>query len=394
MMRFRVLLPVAVLLPTLSAAQIAGVISYQGRLLRSSDATPISEIVDIGFALYAQQEGGQPLWSEKQTLGLSDGYFAALLGSATAFGASVWTGADRYLELTVGGNALAPRQRIGSAPYALLASNLVKGGVVDAASVSAGGASGAPLAARGSAPFDGKGLVTGTLGTTTLLGTGTAFLTEVAEGDSLAIGTETYQVTTVKDERSLEVTPALRANVAGGFKIQKPVCRFDSSSGSTGLFINAEGSVGIGTKVIPGPAASLEVAGNLRVRGRADVDGSDLRLGVNDGRPAGSIPHQRALVHTGDDTLVVNYGGDFEGGVHVDSALAVAGRLSTGKMGNTCSTVTGPCGAGTYGRFIEFLDRVSGDCGDGLYMRGFKFQRCGTIATDNEGLQLVMTCCR
>lgn len=394
-MRPRALASLVLLLSTSSTAQVAGVISYQGRLLRPSDGTPVSEIVEIGFALYAYQEGGEPLWRERQTLGLSDGYFVALLGSATAFGASVWTGADRYLELTVGGSALTPRQRIGSTPYALLASSLVPGGVVEAASVSAGGASGAPLAARGRAPFDGKGLVTGTLGATTLAGIGSAFLAEVAEGDTLEIGAEVYQVTSVSDERSLEVNPALRSNVAGAYKIRKPVCRFDSNVGSGGLFVSAEGSVGIGTKVIPGPAASLDVAGNLRVGGRAVVDGSDFALGVNDGRSTGSIPHQRALVHIGDDSLVLNYAGDFEGGVRIDSSVAVAGRLSAGKMGDTCSVVTGPCGKGTLGNNIEYLDRVSGDCGDGLYMRGFRFQRCGTLgSSSDEGLQLVMTCCR
>ncbi len=54
------------------------------------------------------------------------------------------------------------------------------------------------------------------------------------------------------------------------------------------------------------------------VRGSTRIDGADLQLGVNDGRPVGNITEQRALVHDLGDVLKINYNGDFEGGVEVE----------------------------------------------------------------------------
>jgi len=56
-----------------------------------------------------------------------------------------------------------------------------------------------------------------------------------------------------------------------------------------------------------------------------NVKGSDISLGTNDGRPIGSKPYQRALVHFTDDKLILNYEGDFEGGTFVNSDLTVTG---------------------------------------------------------------------
>ena len=50
-------------------------------------------------------------------------------------------------------------------------------------------------------------------------------------------------------------------------------------------------------------------------------NGSDLNLGLKDGRPIGTRPAQRALVHDINDVLIINYDGDFEGGVRVDSKI-------------------------------------------------------------------------
>jgi len=69
--------------------------------------------------------------------------------------------------------------------------------------------------------------------------------------------------------------------------------------------------------------------------------GFDFIMGQNDGREQGSIPNQRALVHsqTG-DTLLINFNGDFEGGVEVQSNVSITGKLFVN--GNE---VTGASGA-------------------------------------------------
>ncbi len=365
-MRFA--LALVALLPALASAQVPGVVGYQGRLLRA-DGTPESGSQSIGFALYASATDTNSLWNETQTLGLSDGYYATFLGSTTQFGSSVWTGADRYLEITVGGVALSPRQRVASIPYALVAGN-IKGGTVDASSISVGGNTvidsagkltgsaaystatgsgltvtgnsialassgcldgqvlawknnawtcanagasytagsgillsngafsvdpagnsfvhnqaataqnatfnvsgtgtvgsdlsvgggrGARLAATGSAPVNGSGLVTGTAGSGTVTAsTGTAFLAEVAVGDVVLFGTTTqYQVTAVSGT-TLTVTPPLAANVAGSFTVVKPIARLNAANGAAAVFVNSQGMVGVGTM---NPNRALTVGG-------------------------------------------------------------------------------------------------------------------------------------
>ena len=92
-----------------------------------------------------------------------------------------------------------------------------------------------------------------------------------------------------------------------------------------GVFtIRETGEVGIGTN---SPAHRLSVAGTV------EVAGHDLLLGTNDGRDKGQLHRQRALVHGGvgvgakfEDSLILNYGGDFEGGVEIHGPRLIVGR--------------------------------------------------------------------
>ncbi len=63
------------------------------------------------------------------------------------------------------------------------------------------------------------------------------------------------------------------------------------------------------------------------ISGSAEVQGPDLRLGLNDGRDKGSLTLQRALVHFGSDELFVNYNGDFEGGIRVNGSKVIVDGL-------------------------------------------------------------------
>jgi hypothetical protein len=82
-----------------------------------------------------------------------------------------------------------------------------------------------------------------------------------------------------------------------------------------------EGNLGVGLYAAA-PSHKLSVNGN------AAIDGSDLVLGRLDGRAQGTILFNRALVHnnTG-DALVINYNGDFEGGVQVQGKGLVAKQI-------------------------------------------------------------------
>ena len=75
-----------------------------------------------------------------------------------------------------------------------------------------------------------------------------------------------------------------------------------------------------------GQGSQFVVAGHLK------INGSDLKLGLDDGRSIGDNTAQRALVHGDSDTLYVNYDGDFEGGTIIGSGLTVSGSVSSGAI--------------------------------------------------------------
>ena len=85
-----------------------------------------------------------------------------------------------------------------------------------------------------------------------------------------------------------------------------------------------ESKVGIGTTT---PSEKLDVSGNIKVSNDLtvghylQVQGYDLTMGPNDRGDEG-----RALTHMNDDVLVINFMGDFAGGVRMDSNLNLNGH--------------------------------------------------------------------
>ncbi len=124
-------------LSTSAFAQVPNLIGYQGRLLKA-DGTPEIGSKSFAFSLFSADSGGTAIWSETQTLALSDGYYATMLGSTQPLDSTVLDGRLLYLELSIDGTALSPRQQVASVPYAVMAGS-VKGGVVDAAELRVGG---------------------------------------------------------------------------------------------------------------------------------------------------------------------------------------------------------------------------------------------------------------
>jgi hypothetical protein len=145
----RSLLFAALLLPAVAMAQVPDVLGYQGRML-NADGTAATGTLNVTFNIYSVATGGAALWTENQTLALSEGFYSTFLGSVTPIPATIYTGTPLYLELVVGGTAMTPRQEIGSVAYAELAGTAttatnatnatnVTGGTVQASSVSVGG---------------------------------------------------------------------------------------------------------------------------------------------------------------------------------------------------------------------------------------------------------------
>lgn len=84
--------------------------------------------VNVTFKLYHQMEQGQAQWTETATVSVVGGIYSHKLGSVTPLPASIF-GLPLYLGVTVGGGQeLAPRTELTSAPYAISVGALAGGG--------------------------------------------------------------------------------------------------------------------------------------------------------------------------------------------------------------------------------------------------------------------------
>lgn len=142
----RTLLTTLALMPALAWAQadVPPKLGLQGLLLKA-DGSPEAGVASITFALFDADKGGADRWKETQQVALTDGFYAVFLGDAAALPPGLFSGEERFLEVSVGGTALAPRQRIASVAYALkagkatVARDVQGGGFVDALSILIGG---------------------------------------------------------------------------------------------------------------------------------------------------------------------------------------------------------------------------------------------------------------
>jgi hypothetical protein len=104
----------------MTLALIAGIacaqpFTYQGMLKQNGQ--PVNATLSMTFKLYDAPTGGNQIGASiTQNVPVQNGLFTVQLD----FGA-VWTGQDRYLEITVGSNTLSPRIKITPAPYAAYA---------------------------------------------------------------------------------------------------------------------------------------------------------------------------------------------------------------------------------------------------------------------------------
>jgi hypothetical protein len=99
--------------PAYPLAQAQPLISYQG-MLTDQSGMPINGTTTMAFSLYDALTAGNLLWGpENQTVQVSEGLFHVLLGSVEAIDPADLLG-DLWLEITVNGEALTPREQLAS----------------------------------------------------------------------------------------------------------------------------------------------------------------------------------------------------------------------------------------------------------------------------------------
>ncbi len=108
------------------------ILGYQGRVLNANGVPVSSASVDMIFEIYDASAGGTCVWSNTssscatataRTVTLVDGLFSERLGDtgdtySAITDATFGDNAELYLQITIEGEALTPRTRITSAPYA------------------------------------------------------------------------------------------------------------------------------------------------------------------------------------------------------------------------------------------------------------------------------------
>ena len=120
MKQYRILSVVIALIAMTATAFAAApsLIPLQG-VLTDTAGDPINGEVLVSFALYGQQEATEALWNESQTLTLTEGVFAAYLGSSEYIDPSLFRdNNDLWLGITVSGDSEMDRIYLGSVPFA------------------------------------------------------------------------------------------------------------------------------------------------------------------------------------------------------------------------------------------------------------------------------------
>lgn len=102
------------------SASAPELINVQGKLSDAS-GVPVNGQAQFTFVIFDAEVSGNELWREGPlTLTLTRGIYNVLLGSTATLPSTIFTsGSSRYLEITVNGETLTPRQRIVSAAYVL-----------------------------------------------------------------------------------------------------------------------------------------------------------------------------------------------------------------------------------------------------------------------------------
>jgi len=114
--------------------------TQQGRLL-DLNGQPLTGTHALFFALYDAETGGVEEWFEYHSTVFDNGYYTVSLGEQIPLDEALFSGASLWLEISVDGTVLSPRQEVAAVPWALRASSAesIDGGAVDASNISIAG---------------------------------------------------------------------------------------------------------------------------------------------------------------------------------------------------------------------------------------------------------------
>ena len=100
--------------------------SYQGRLLTNAGNPVADGSYTIRYNLYHQASGGTPVFTDTESIAVSDGLFNSAIGTDVEIPPDTFA-QPTWLEVTINGQTMTPRERLRGAPYAF---SLASGAVI------------------------------------------------------------------------------------------------------------------------------------------------------------------------------------------------------------------------------------------------------------------------
>lgn len=242
--------------------------SFQARVSDAQGA-PVATPLDVKIEVWDAPAGGKALYSEvhRGVTPSSTGIVNLDLGTGQdqipmfGFGPELFD-ASRYLALTIGGEALSPRQPIHSVPFAFRSDEAGKADRAERCDVATRIESGAAVALGTAQPLARLDVV------------GSDF---VAEMSGVAAR---FRASEVVDSDAALLVGVLNGNSPFiGTQAGNPATRGLSfvTQNAIRMFVDEGGNVGIGSVF---PAATLDVAGTIAVNGRTVVDSEGNWLGA------------------------------------------------------------------------------------------------------------------
>ncbi len=304
--------------PLVLMAQIPRTLSYQAVLSDVNGIPKPDGTYDITFRFYDVASGGVPLWTETQTLQITNGLFNAVLGTVTPFGENLTFSQQYWLSLEVAPEAeLVTRLPLTAAGYSL----------GPWATSTAAGKHGPDSGPENNIYFNGN------------VGIGTSTPTPGVRLDVVGLGLfqpgglgGTIQFGTPNSETGMTISGAGRADVRFDGTTLKMVAGPGGSGppGSTsGIAINTSGNVGIGT-VTPAAGLKLDVVGLTRIT--PGGSGGFMQIGTPNGESGLSVIGTNRFDFRFDGTAVKLIAGAGTGAVPATNGIAVttAGNVGVG----------------------------------------------------------------
>ena len=237
---------IILLLSEFAVADVPLLVNYRGYIDVSDPGIGLSTgalTVELEFNLYdtSETEGATPLWTETRSIQLLDGNFAVMLGRVNPFSLDTFSGAQRYLSVSIDGEEVIDAQQLSSVPYAMQAGN-----VYSSPDGRVGIGTSSPtthLDVRGAIKATGNVLIG----------------SNVTAGGSISADSVTSN--------------GIIQSASGGFVFPDGSTLNSASSNSLdsadgdpkqAVYVDNDGNVGIGTT---GPAERLEVKGNIKASG-------------------------------------------------------------------------------------------------------------------------------